>query len=197
MATTITTKDRIVEAALRTLREEGFAGTSARAIARHGDFNQALIFYHFGTLDGLLLAALDHASEQQLERYRSALADAASFEDAVRIATDLYRDDLRSGHVTTISEMIAGSVSHPDLAPEVVKRMEPWIDLTEETMRDILDRLNLSAMIPPRAAAFVVVALSLGVNMLHLVQPDAQRADEVFDLAERLAKVVVPMLGSR
>jgi len=35
------------------------------------------------------------------------------------------------------------------------------------------------------------------VNMLHLVQPDAQRADEVFDLAERLAKVVVPMLGSR
>ena len=192
-----TTKQRLIEAALDTLRHEGFAGTSARAIARRGDFNQALIFYHFGTLNGLLLAALDHASETQLERYRSALAEASSLEDSVRIATELYREDLRSGHVTTVSEMIAGSLSSRELAPEVVKRMEPWIDLTEQTLRDILERLNLAEMIPPREAAFVIVAMSLGVNLLHVVDPDAERAEAVFDLAGRLAKVVVPMLGSR
>ncbi|MEA2591578.1 MAG: hypothetical protein QOD62_1409, partial [Actinomycetota bacterium] len=32
-----TTKERIVAAALETLKEEGFAGTSARAIARRGN----------------------------------------------------------------------------------------------------------------------------------------------------------------
>ena len=32
------------------------AGVSARAIARHGDLNQALVFYHFGSVDGLLQA---------------------------------------------------------------------------------------------------------------------------------------------
>lgn len=58
------TRQRIVDATLETLRNEGFAGATSRAIARAGDFNQALIFYHFGTLDGLLLAALDKTSEE-------------------------------------------------------------------------------------------------------------------------------------
>ena len=38
------TRDRIVAAALETVRAEGFANTTARAIAAHGGFNQALIF---------------------------------------------------------------------------------------------------------------------------------------------------------
>src|SRR6266481_1905830 len=49
------TRDRLVEAALATLRTHGFPGTTARAIARAGKLNQALIFYHFGSLDRLLL----------------------------------------------------------------------------------------------------------------------------------------------
>ena len=35
------TRDRIVTAALETVRAEGFANTTARAIAAHGGFNQA------------------------------------------------------------------------------------------------------------------------------------------------------------
>src|SRR6266581_2280999 len=45
------TKRRILDAALEALRTEGFAGATSRAIARIGGFNQALIFYHFGSLD--------------------------------------------------------------------------------------------------------------------------------------------------
>ncbi|MCP3987556.1 MAG: TetR family transcriptional regulator [Actinomycetia bacterium] len=42
------TRDRIIDAALDTVRVEGLVGTSVRAIARTGGFNQALVFYHFG-----------------------------------------------------------------------------------------------------------------------------------------------------
>ena len=57
------TRSRIIEAALQTVREEGFAETTARAIARHGGFNQALIFYHFGSVDALLVAVARSESE--------------------------------------------------------------------------------------------------------------------------------------
>src|SRR5580658_6982091 len=63
------TKLQIVEAALRTLRTNGFAGASARAIAREGDFNQALVFYHFGSVRNLLLAVLDLISERRMSEY--------------------------------------------------------------------------------------------------------------------------------
>ena len=79
------TKDRIIQAALDTVREEGFADTTARAIARHGGFNQALIFYHFGGTDEALLAALDQSTEQRLTKYREAMGIASS-QDRVRIA---------------------------------------------------------------------------------------------------------------
>lgn len=51
------TRERIVEAALRTLKPDGIVGTSARSIAGSGGFNQALIFYHFGSVREALLAA--------------------------------------------------------------------------------------------------------------------------------------------
>src|SRR5438045_5842115 len=40
-----TTRDQILEAALKTLAEDGFAGATSRAIARRGKFNQALVYY--------------------------------------------------------------------------------------------------------------------------------------------------------
>src|SRR5688572_30118934 len=93
------TRERIMEAALETLREEGFAATTARAIARRGDFNQALIFYHFGSLPALLLEAFRSASEAQVAKYRAAAAEVSSLGDLVEIARTLHKDDLDSGAV--------------------------------------------------------------------------------------------------
>src|SRR3989337_397002 len=76
------TKVRIVAAAIETLKRQGFTGSSARAIARTGGFNQALIFYHFGGVNELLLAALDKTSDRRMARYREAL-DAADDPAAV------------------------------------------------------------------------------------------------------------------
>src|SRR6202171_209826 len=40
------TRDRLVEAALTTLRTRGFPGTTPRAIGRTGQLHHALLFYH-------------------------------------------------------------------------------------------------------------------------------------------------------
>ena len=66
------TRARLVEAALQSLQEEGFAGTTARSIAARAGVNQALVFYHFGGVDGLLLAALDASATERLGRYETA-----------------------------------------------------------------------------------------------------------------------------
>src|SRR5919108_3916928 len=114
------TRERILQAALETLRNDGFAGATSRAIARAGGFNQALIFYHFGSLDGLLLAALDKTSEERLVRYREAVAKAETAQELAEVAARVYKEDRDRGHMTVVSQMIAGSVTRPELAKEVL-----------------------------------------------------------------------------
>ena len=67
------TKARLIEACRACLQEEGIAGTSARAIARHGDLNQALVFYHFGSVDGLLQATAREDSARRAALYAERL----------------------------------------------------------------------------------------------------------------------------
>lgn len=192
-----TTKDRIIEAALETLKEEGFAGTSARSIAKRGGFNQALIFYHFGTINDLLLAALDRTSEIRMAKYRDAVRGIDSVQEAVRVATDLYREDLASGHITVLSELIAGSLDRPDLAPEILKRNEPWIELAEEAVRNVLEPMGLTNVVPPRTIAYAVVALYLGVDLLSHLERDDTRAEAIFDAARELANLVGRLTGAQ
>src|ERR1700750_26514 len=132
------TAQTIVAAALETLPEGGVAGATSRAIARRGGFNQALVFYYFGSLEGLLLAALEQASEERLPRYRSAVADVGSIDALIPVMADLWEQDKASGHVRVISQMIAGAVNRPELTQRVVELMQPWGELAQETVRRVL-----------------------------------------------------------
>jgi AcrR family transcriptional regulator len=189
------TKERIVEAAFHTLKVEGFAGTSARAIARRGGFNQALIFYHFGTLNDLLLAALDKTSAERMSRYRDSIGKATNVDEKIQTATRLYREDLESGHITVISELVAGSLARPDLGPEVVARMEPWIQFAEGVITDLVAGSPFEGTVSPRSLAFAVVALYLGVDLLSHLDQDKSRAEALFQMAGTFGPLLAPMFA--
>jgi AcrR family transcriptional regulator len=180
------TRDQILAAALATLREDGFAAATSRAVAARGGFNQALVFYYFGSMDALLLAALDRTSEERLAAYRAALADARSLDDVVTMATRLYREDRDSGHIDVVSQMIAGSIARPELAPQMIERMQPWIDLSEEVLGRVAGETPIGAAIPTRELAYAVVTFYLGANLLTHLDPDRARTDA---LVARLAEL--------
>lgn len=190
------TKQRIVDAAFHTLKEEGFAGTSARAIARRGGFNQALIFYHFGTLNDLLLTTLDKTSSDRMLRYRDSMGRALSVDEKIQTATRLYREDLASGHITVISELIAASLARPDLGPEVVARMEPWIEFAEGVITEVLAGSMFEGAVNPRTLAFAVVALYLGVDLLSHLDQDNSRAEGLFQMAGAMGQYLAPIFGT-
>ncbi len=174
------TKARIVEAAVATLREEGFAGSSARAIAGRGGFNQALVFYHFGTLNDLLLAALDRTSDERMAAYTTALDGVTGLAATMRAASDLYAEDLRAGHITVLCELIGGSATAKELGPQIAERVQPWVRLTEATLMRAFASSPLRRLLPVRELAYPVVALYLGIEMLAHLDGDRTRADALF-----------------
>jgi AcrR family transcriptional regulator len=184
------TAQTIVKAALETLREEGFAGATSRAIARRGGFNQALIFYHFGSLEGLLIAALRQASEQRLARYREVIARISTLEELVPAMADLREEDKAAGHVQVVAQVIAGSANRPELASSVVELIEPWVALAEETFERVLP-----TGLPVADLAYGTVVWYVGANLVTHLDPAGTRMDAIFAHAREWAPLVAPLVG--
>jgi AcrR family transcriptional regulator len=192
-STAQTTKQQIARAALEALQTEGFAGATSRTIARIGGFNQALIFYHYGSLENVLLAALDLTSDEQMKRYRQALDTADTLEELVHAVRVNYQVDSDSGHVAVVSQMVAGSIARPELAQGVLERMEPWVDLCEEAFRKVVAGSPLEELLPVRELAYALVSFYLGANLLtHL--DGAHRTAALFERAEELAPMLAALL---
>ena len=184
------TRAALVQAALDTLKTEGFSGTTARAIAGRAGVNQALVFYHFGGVESLLLAALDATAAARLERYRTAMAAATDTAGRIATARRLYREDVEGGHVTVISELLAASLARPQLRAELLTRMAPWIELVAAVLDDVAGDSPLSETIPLADVASALVALYLGLNLLSRLDPANAQAESLFDLMERVAPLL-------
>lgn len=184
------TRARILEATLETLKTKGFAGTSTRAIATAGGFNPALIFYYFGTLNDLLLAALEHSSGERLDRYRDALDEAGSLDQLTSLLGRIYREDVESGHIRVVSELVAGSVSEPGLGPRVVELMEPWVELAEAAVERALAGSPVLELATPRCLAYAAITFYLGANLVSHLAPDQEDLAGLLDDAARLAPLI-------
>lgn len=184
------TKEALVEAATETLKAEGFAGASARAIAARAGCNQALIFYHFGSVVSLLLAALDTVSASRLEQYGAAVEHVESPAELVEVAGAIFREDLDAGYVTVLVEMIAGASSTPGLGAEVAARIAPWRQFAQQIVDSALDGSALGSVIPSGEVAHGVVALYLGLELLAHLDGDRAASISLFDRAKQLATVL-------
>ena len=190
------TRQRIVEAAYETLRTRGFHAASSRAIADAGGFNPALTFYHYGSVNELLLSALESASQQRLERYADEARAARNAQELLGLIQRIYRDDVESGFVRVASEMVAGAVANPELGPRVVDLMQPWIELAEESFARVLDGTLLAGIADPRDLANAAVMFYLGANLLTQLVPDRADVDRLLEAAERGAQLA-DLLGGR
>lgn len=185
-----------MRAALKTLTQEGFFGTTARAIARTGKVNQALIFYHFGSVDRLLLAALDATSQDRLGRYREGLAEVTRIVDLVEAMARLYKEDVLSGHITAVQEMVAGGSSVPALRQEVLARMEPWVVFAREVINRVTAGTVVEKLVPIDDLAFSAVALYFGIETITNLGGDRSRAETLFETGRRFAPIADALLQS-
>ena len=188
------TRAQLVDAAVETLKADGYAGSSARAIAERAGLNQGLVFYHFGSVANLLLAALDSVSARRMEQYGSAIERVGSPPELVDVAMDIFREDLDAGYVAVLAEMIAGASSTPGLGSEVSARLGPWFAFAERAVATTVGGSPLDAVLPPGDVAYAIVALYLGFEMLTHLDGDRARALGLFAHAKNLAGLLEALM---
>ena len=180
------TRAALIEAAIATLRESGFAGASARRIAQRAGCNQALVFYHFGSVNELLIAALEEVSARRMAAYRDLLDRSGTLAELIAGARAVFEADLDAGHVTVLTEMISGAQSVPGLGERVAAVLAPWRGFAAEAVRGVLAASPVASLLPADEAAHAVVAGLLGLEMLASLDGDRAAALALFDRAQAL-----------
>lgn len=184
-----------MEAALQTIRDEGVVGTSARSIARTGDFNQALIFYHFGSVHQVLLAAVERISGQRMARYQERLAPVTTLAELVAVGAACHREDVAEGNIRVLSQMLAASSSSPELATKLRDFFDPWVQLVEDAVTRVLGPSAGGGTVPARDVAMGVVALFMGMELLSQLYDTQPAAAALFTTMGNLAELLETLLA--
>lgn len=182
------TKDRLLGAALTVVAREGIAGTSARVIAAQAEVNQALIFYHYGTVDLLLAAAARTVSRQRAEVYARRLESVNTFTDLAVEARQLHQEERESGNVVVISQLLAGSRTHRALVPALRDNFLLLSAPVEDALTRLLTGSPLEGVLDPVMLARSVAGGFLGLQLLDGVVTDLETGH--FDGLDALAAVV-------
>jgi AcrR family transcriptional regulator len=192
-----TTKERIVAAALDTIRTHGVAGASARAIGRAGGFNQALIFYHFGSLDDMFLAACDELSAKRVAAYTERIEGITSLRELVAVAAELHREDTQEGHITVLSQLLAGATTNPQLRAPLRERFEPWTAIVQTAIERVVAGTPYASVVPAADLAFVVTSLFMGMELTMSLEDDPARAEGLFRTIDLMATLLEALLAGQ
>jgi AcrR family transcriptional regulator len=151
------TSRAILEAARRCLLADGYAGLSTRKVAREAGVPLSQVHYHFGSKGRLVLALLEAENARLLARQSSMYAEDAPLWRRYEQACDFLEDDLDSGYVRVLQEMIAAGWSNPEIAEAVRAMLRAWYDLLTEVAGEAADRVG---SLGPFTAAEVAVLIS-------------------------------------
>ena len=115
----LSTARRILTAARAALLESGFAALSTRSVAEKAGVPLSQIHYHFRSKEQLILAMLreenDALVKRQGEMYRLDLP----LSERWNLACDYLEDDLNSGYVRVLQEMMAAGWSSKEVRDAV------------------------------------------------------------------------------
>lgn len=144
------TRQRILDATFRRLVSEGYAALSVREIAKDAGVNHALINYHFGSKDQLVIDVLDAVNQRLLVRQASMYESGGGFAKKWASARRFYEDDLASGFVRLQAELWAASLSNPGLREKFLPRLLAWKKLVLGAVREAVAALQVDGTkLPP------------------------------------------------
>ena len=185
------TRERLMDGTITTLRDKGIAGTSARVIAAAAGVNQALIFYHFGSVDELIVAACGESTAARVALYRSQFNEVTSFRHLLALGRELHSRERDAGNVAVLAQVLAGAQQDANLAAAAQHALSLWIVEIEATLARLLKGSPIAAVASAEGLARGIAASFIGVELFEGVDPEgAESAVASLEMLGVLVEVV-------
>ncbi len=163
------TATKIMESARTCLLADGYANLSTRKVSEGAGVPLSQIHYHFGGKRGMVLALLEHENQRLVGRQREMYAASVPLWKRYEQACDFLDEDVASGYVRVLQEMIAAGWSDDAVARQVLALLKGWMDILEDVAREAETRFgSLGPFTTPELAVLVGVAFLGSETMILL-----------------------------
>jgi AcrR family transcriptional regulator len=163
------TRAAILEAARRRLLQDGFSGLSTRGVAEEAGVPLSQLHYHFGSKQQLILDLLETENARRLDRQTRMYAQDRPLWQRYEQACDFLEDDLESGYVRVLQEMIAAGWSDAALGARVRQLLQGWLDLIAAVVREAEQGLGALGPFPADELAALIGQAFLGGEAMLLL----------------------------
>lgn len=168
------TRGAILGAARERLLADGYANLSTRKVAAEAEVPLSQVHYHFGSKNGLILALLESENRRRLERQREMYSEDKPLWQRYEQACDFFEDDLESGFVRVLQEMIAAGWSEPALGDAVRILVDGWYEVFADALRRAEALHGPLGPFTPDEVASVIGSAFLGAEEMLLLGFDRQ-----------------------
>ncbi|HET7829993.1 MAG TPA: helix-turn-helix domain-containing protein [Candidatus Limnocylindrales bacterium] len=169
---TADTRAAILDAARSTLLAVGYANLSTRAVAEAAEVPLSQIHYHFGSKQQLILAVLEAENARLLDRQRRMYEGPEPLSRHWEMACDFLDEDLESGYVRVLQEMIAAGWSDAAVAAAVRELMAGWYRLLADVARREAERRGGLGPFTPEEVAMLMGLPFMGAEGAILLGMD-------------------------
>jgi AcrR family transcriptional regulator len=183
----VDTRTLITAAARCRLLADGYAGLSTRKVAEEAGVPVSQLHYHFGSKGGLILALFAEENRRRLDRQRSMYAEDLPLWQRYEQACDFLEDDLDSGYVRVLQEMVAAGWSNAGIGAAVRELLGGWCALLAAVAREAERRHGPIGPFTAEELATLVASAFFGSEALLLLGFDR----EVLPIRSALRRVGV------
>ncbi len=168
------TRGSILQAAKQQLMVHGRAGLSTRKVADTAGVPLSQLHYHFGSKQGLLLAVLEEENRARLARQQLMYGDDRPLWQRYEQACDYLEDDLDSGYVRILQEMIAAGWADDELGAAVRGLLVGWYDLLTTVAQEAEARHGALGPFTAAEVATLIGSAFIGAESMILLGFDRQ-----------------------
>ncbi|MER7455620.1 TetR/AcrR family transcriptional regulator [Micromonospora sp. NPDC126480] len=182
------TKRRLLDGTITAIGQHGIAGVSARTIAATAGVNQALVFYHFGSVDELLAAACRTGTAERVAHWSPRLRKVRSLRELLDVGRSLHEEERTLGNVSVLAQMLAGAQADERLVAPTAEALQLWVDEIEWVLRRLLAGSPFAEVADVPGLARAVSAAFIGLELYDGV--DRPAADQAMAALDQLAVLI-------
>jgi AcrR family transcriptional regulator len=173
------TVELLLDAALETFAEQGFAAASVEDVCSRGGFTRGAFYSSFRTKDELFAALFSRELDREMARVEEQLTGLAEEADPVTAAVDRCLGAFRTDRTWTLvaTEYALHAARHPEAAELLQRHREELHAQVTGLIERAAAEAGLRLAVPAGQLARTVVALHDGISLLGLSQPHSSEIE--------------------